>query len=128
MAQSPYKVGDRLQAKDIFADNFVHIYGLYDPAMPEQIRYVGQTRRPSYRLHVHCDGAGRANQWIAELRECGQVPEMVILDIVERVTKNGNNQAEREWIEKLTREGHDLLNNDHKTRRFAREAPTANAA
>jgi hypothetical protein len=58
-----------------------HVYGLKDPRNGV-IRYVGITFDPEQRLRNHL--ADRSNTpksaWIRQLRTCGFVPDLVILE------------------------------------------------
>lgn len=85
------------------------VYGLKDPRTG-QFRYVGQTYNPVRRLKGHIysgSGPDAKTAWIDDLKNDGEIPEMVILqecDMTEVFSSEIN------WISRLGQEGHPLLN------------------
>lgn len=84
------------------------IYTLTDPRTG-RVRYVGQALdvRERFRRHLRIrDGSHRAN-WITLLASNGAQP---ILSVVQEVSLEEKDDAERAWIAKLRAEGADLVN------------------
>lgn len=93
----------------------VTIYGLHAPGGP--IKYIGKTKRSlRHRLTEHISDAKSRDQnnqrghWIRKLLNAGQEPEMVIL---ERVSEDDWQYAERKWIAFYRDAGFDLVNGDN---------------
>lgn len=89
------------------------IYALVDPET-QATRYVGCTKNPHTRLHVHCASARSRRGgnvgleiWINNLGDKGKRPIFVILD-----TADIDNRLEKErlWIERMLHEGQPILN------------------
>lgn len=92
----------------------VTIYGLHAPGGP--IRYIGKTKRSlRRRLIEHISNAKNRDEdsqrghWIRELLRAGQKPEMVVL---ERVSEDNWQLAERKRIAFYREAGFDVLNGD----------------
>lgn len=87
------------------------IYGLKDPRTDE-FRYVGRTRDPERREveYLRCI-SGKVCEplqlWLHALLEASLSPKFEILEEVQPVFQNLH---ESNWIAKLKREGHHLLN------------------
>lgn len=74
-----------------------YIYGLQDPR-DKKIYYIGKSNNPSARLKRHLDDMGvngLKEDWLAGLRSCGLVPDIVIL---EETTMQDWQARERDWI------------------------------
>jgi hypothetical protein len=84
------------------------IYGLVDPAVPWQIRYVGKTmRNPGLRLRDHVRESRvypswPKSRWIRMLLDGGREPEVIVL---ESVIDDQWPIAERQWIAGLKQSG-----------------------
>jgi hypothetical protein len=69
-------------------DGLAEILRIFDPVNPSrEVRYVGFTARPlPKRLRAHLRSSRKMknerHRWIAELREAGRSPEIVILEVV----------------------------------------------
>lgn len=97
------------------------IYALFDPAAPEENRYVGVTvQQPDARLKTHIQEALRRSQdggwklpvnhrraWIRALVREGRRPEVRVLAEVQRDVRKAE---ERLWIAEIRRLGHRLTN------------------
>lgn len=59
------------------------IYGLVDP-VTNQLRYIGKSDNPRvrYRKHVTDKSGSHKSNWIQQLRKSGQLPWMIIIDVV----------------------------------------------
>ena len=92
----------------------VYIYALCNPDS-EEIRYVGKSVDPFYRLwgHIHEARASKKvknqqkSEWIKNLLLQGEKPKLKIL---EEVLTEEWEQKEIYWIDKCINEGHKLLN------------------
>lgn len=88
-----------------------YIYGLRDP-LTREIRYVGKSTQPIFRLRGHLKDAKEARthkqRWLRQLEEKGLAPELVILEEVK--APRTWQQAEREWIAKGKEMGWPLTN------------------
>lgn len=86
----------------------VSIYALRDPRTNE-IRYVGQSRRPDNRMKAHRrdkDGSARA-QWVSELKGEGLEPQCEIVSVVPAAEADWSEQW---FIDGFRGDGHQLLN------------------
>jgi len=85
------------------------IYVLVDPREPDHARYVGQSSNPPSRLagHLTTSGGKRKNEWVGDLLANHIEPEMWV---VEECNPEELSDREFAWIDKLSAEGHDLLN------------------
>lgn len=92
----------------------VYIYGLFDPRLPDNIRYIGKTYQLKIRIWTHIKSASNKNEqktyrinWIKKLAKENIQPDFKILEEC-----NMYNWEEREsyWIAKLKSEGHKLTN------------------
>ena len=94
-----------------------YIYTLTDPR-DDGVCYVGVSVKPSKRLTAikrgsHC---GRdVARWAVELACGGLEPQ---LDIVETVPTVDRHTRELSWIQRMLKQGHDLLNHDGVERKF----------
>jgi hypothetical protein len=78
------------------------IYGLADPREPERIRYVGRTNNAGARYREHLTRCGSIRgQWVAEIRERGEYPLMVLLEQLE--PGDDPKKKERDWIRHFRR-------------------------
>ncbi len=86
----------------------VYVYGLVNP-QTEKVFYVGSTVQPHVRLNYHCSGwsGGQVSQVAKELSDSGTRPTMKILEETDRFSRF---DKERQWIAKLSEEGHSLVN------------------
>lgn len=86
----------------------VYVYALVD-VRDESIFYVGTTVQPHVRLNYHCSGwsGGQVSQIAKELSDSGARPTMKILEETDRLSRF---DKERQWIAKLSEEGHSLVN------------------
>lgn len=86
------------------------IYGLVDPRSG-CLRYVGQTKNLKERFWGHTGMASvsrhRCAAWIRGLRKLGLKP---VLEVLEEVSTEQANDAERFWIASLRAAGASLLN------------------
>lgn len=86
------------------------IYGLIDPADPEQVRYIGQTRKPiEQRLAEHCRDKKKSHKrnWIIALSRQGRSPLIRSLDVC---SNDRADSRERGVIAECRQQGFDLLN------------------
>lgn len=105
-------------------DEKTFVYGLLDPFIG-RIRYVGASTSPAQRLRQHLSpsdgsykmsGPNTKQEWIRDLKERGEEPKLVILEIVPaRSYGNGSRhplvaEAEDRWMVRLINEGHPLTN------------------
>lgn len=89
----------------------VTIYGLFDPAAPDAIRYVGKSTHAEKRLGAHLRSRGvnaHRENWIASVRAAGRTPAFVVLDTA--ATDAEANELERQHIARLRAAGADLTN------------------
>jgi predicted GIY-YIG superfamily endonuclease len=85
------------------------IYGLKDPR-DGQIYYVGKSNDPKTRYKAHLrqeDNNTDKQQWLAELRDAGLQPKQIVL---EWVTEDQWQKAEKRWINEGLRLGWPLVN------------------
>lgn len=89
------------------------VYGLKDPFTGE-IRYVGQSHQVECRYKDHLRARGRTakDKWIKDLRLLGAKPELVVLERDPRqlLRRWPCHWLEREWVDRLTADGHRLTN------------------
>jgi len=98
------------------------IYGLFDPAVPDVIRYIGRTQQPDKRRSNHrgC-GVGvwrqpsRLREWKTELCRLGRKVEMKILEVcaVECSPRRENywiEQCRKAWIDQGRQKEGQILN------------------
>lgn len=79
------------------AQNAACIYALIDPRRG-RIRYIGQTKTIPQRYYTHMTpgyGSTKMIRWVAELREAGVRPQMMILEVV---AGDLVSHAEYRWI------------------------------
>lgn len=98
------------------SDRPVHIYALYDP-LDGTVRYIGRTANPKERLRMHAsarpsnypvgDTLKQKLAWLRSLKEKDMKPHMVIL---ETVSAQDAEEAERVWIGRALKWGWPLLN------------------
>jgi len=86
----------------------VHIYALCEPATGD-VRYVGKATNSTSRLKAHLNDRGdtRRARWIRALRAQNLVPHLLVL---ESVTADNWQSAERRWIAHYRGQGVDLTN------------------
>ena len=92
------------------------VYGLLDPADPDNVRYVGSSRHMAKRLSDHAysltgkqDAERRA--WVRGLREAGRTPVLVVLEELDAQKASFEmHYAERNWIERFRLIGQADLN------------------
>lgn len=87
------------------------IYALRDP-ITWDVRYVGKTSGcPIKRLRKHCDDAHKHDfynaRWLQKMLRYGAVP---LLEILQKGSGDGINDAERYWIAEYRRRGAKLNN------------------
>lgn len=89
------------------APKLVSIYTLAHP-LTKKVMYVGQSRNPGLRRlrHLGPEASFRVQSWVSELASQGLIPDMTI---VEHVSEEEANAAERRWIGKCRVHGR-LLN------------------
>jgi hypothetical protein len=96
--------------EDLRDSDFTFIYGLVDPRNG-QIRYVGMTDRPKFRLksHMECleSPTSYKTRWIRKLKKENVFPLLVILD---KVHKSQRSEKERFWIAHVRSLGFHLTN------------------
>lgn len=90
------------------------IYGLYDEA-DGHIRYVGQTKDARKRLMYHRGSTRGANQrvgeWIAQMKQGGRRPQMIILDVVPApMARSRENELIKTFYANGIESGYRLLN------------------
>ena len=91
----------------------VYIYGLKCP-VAGVIRYVGKSINPEKRLIAHIGAALRSeynhhtSRWIRKLHAEGLLPQLVILQAMER--EQDWRVAEREWIQRAQQAGWPITN------------------
>lgn len=86
-----------------------YIYGLVDPR-DNEIKYVGRTIDPDYRLDTHvrmADTGKLKTMWLLELKAFNLEPQMKILETVPRADEQN---AERRWVQYFQKIGKPLLN------------------
>jgi len=85
-----------------------YIYGLKDPR-DGLFYYVGKSNDPDARLKQHLEKRQNKSKiaWIEDLESDGMLPELVILEIVERSKWK---EQERYWIAKGREDGWPLTN------------------
>ncbi len=92
----------------------VAIYVLCESITPADIRYVGQAVNPEQRLKMHVggdrDGCQRKRQWIENVLNAGN---HICLTIIEWVSDDLADVAERYWINELA--GRGCLLTNHRT-------------
>ncbi len=83
-----------------------YVYGLSDPRIPDEIRYVGLTGNPHRRWLTHYgnNNGTPVSNWVKTLRKAGLRTHFTILEVCFDSTGAG---AERYWITKL---GSNLVN------------------
>lgn len=91
------------------------VYGLYDEAAPDRIRYVGSTRNLLDRVKKHraasTTGAPRLRRWIANVqRDNTPVKVIVFAEMPVDVTTAALRAEEGRVIRALADDGHPLLN------------------
>ena len=88
------------------------IYGLFDPAEPDKIRYVGQTAWGKYRINQHFHARNRAKKWpvYCWMKHVSFQGRTVSWRVLELVGLDELNTAEVRWIAKLKHDGHKLMN------------------
>ena len=96
------------------ADLVTYIYTLNDPDTGD-VRYVGQTDYPSYRLAQHMNPSARdkktaKSKWVLSLVLVGKRPVMHIIDSVREKYKNA---AEEYWINYFAHSGSNITNCVH---------------
>lgn len=89
----------------------ITIYGLKDPRT-DRLRYVGKATDVKKRVQNHCcpsrlNGATHRQRWLRNLIEAGLKPEVLIL---ETVSEEDWQEAERRWIAHYREVGDDLVN------------------
>lgn len=87
-------------------DVTVYVYALCSPG--GEVRYIGRSANPRYRLcsHAHRSGARAVRNWIREIRRRGKEPSIRIL----REVAPGDDAAQAEGEEIAAHRGHRLLN------------------
>lgn len=99
-----------------------YIYVLIDPR-DDKPRYVGRTQYPDRRYEQHLmRTSGPTKAWVAELKQAGIVPKMVVL---QEIVQFHACSAEQKTIERYIAEGASLLNKNH-TQRSARNKNIVN--
>src|SRR3990167_761993 len=89
------------------------IYGLFDPAEPKHIRYVGMTETDPERPYSHYKSTynPRIVAWVRRLREQGRGYEVRILEsFLAGVARQDICEAECDFIALARQRGDDLLN------------------
>jgi hypothetical protein len=89
-------------------DATTFIYGLRDPR-DSAIRYVGKADdlKTRFKKHLIEKGSFHRCRWIAQLKSLGLAPELFV---IERVSKDRWQEAERFWIRHYRALGYDLTN------------------
>ena len=87
-----------------------YVYTLNDPRTGEP-KYVGATQDPKTRLYGHEHGAtsDKVKQWIDELEDEGQRPEMLVVEVTNLKELS---KAEQQVISRLSQEW-ELLNSEN---------------
>jgi len=91
----------------------VYIYALVDPR-DGQIKYIGQTINPDFRLNSHKkhkatfnSGGSYKSHWVRELYRLGLTPRM---ELLKEVSKEQADEIEKETIKAYQEAGHKLVN------------------
>lgn len=92
-------------------NDFVMIYGLYDPR-DDKLRYIGKATNFEDRLWQHINSAKKGDKsyrsnWIRMLLNLGMVPAIKLLGYS---TVNSWQEDEKAWIAKMKKEGASLTN------------------
>jgi hypothetical protein len=96
----------------------VSIYALSHPDRPQDVRYVGQTKRSlSHRLRAHISWAtsrksrglslNHRASWILSVLRENKTPAITLLQLTEQALAD---EAECSWIKRYLDEGRDLVN------------------
>jgi hypothetical protein len=91
------------------AEDKVTIYGLRCPLCGD-IRYVGRTIDPARRLRDHLDDSRHEThktRWLRIVAEAGRVPTLEVLEVV---SPDAWQEAERRWIAHFAAMGNNLTN------------------
>jgi predicted GIY-YIG superfamily endonuclease len=94
-----------------------YVYALLDPRT-NQPRYVGCTTDCARRLLDHINATRGTGAWLRELRSCGCLPTIAILEVCQ--CSDAGMEAERNWVAKYLEAGCDLLNVAKRPRDFGR--------
>jgi hypothetical protein len=91
------------------------VYALFDPDLPDQIRYIGKSINPAKRLYTHIHHRNwktvarlHLYRWIRRVITSGRKPAFRVIATFETETECFI--AERELIEEYRRNGHPLTN------------------
>ena len=91
----------------------VFIYGLYDPRNG-YLRYIGKAIDLKARFYLHLSEKKNShkNQWIAQLRSFGLLPEMRVLQTIYNSDDTDWQEIERWWIKCAREKGDPITNLD----------------
>jgi len=90
------------------------IYGLVDPDIPDEYRYIGKANSPEARLVAHIRGAKKLyvdkDKWIKLLLDSGKKPLVKVIEEVKYSYEIEWGQREIYHIDHFKKEGHRLTN------------------